>query len=435
MSRRSGPVREAWQRARGSFHGQLVTSTVVLVAVVMVVLIGGTQAVLEWTSHRDISRALQVRADTALALLADSDSPKDAPLEPGTRVYDAQGAPVAGTIERASAAKAEMLVQEVLADHRLRVTDGPDDIHLRVQPFKTGAIVVTQDAEPYERSELYALIATSILGLITVCLAGAVTWRVTRKALAPVQVMAERAADWSEHDLGHRFALGPPTNELAALGETLDHLLDRVAAVIRSEQRLTSELAHELRTPLTAVQGAADIALLRPPEDPGLREDLAAIAEGARRMGEVITTLLTLARTADTARSAAHTDPADIVDAVAALVPDRLHLETSLGGVPDVAAPADLAVRALAPLVENAVTFATAQVSIRARTVADGVEIAVGDDGPGVDPALVRRIFEPGTSGAGGTGLGLGIARRVARSLGGDVTLVDAEFVLRLPRA
>ena len=81
--------------------------------------------------------------------------------------------------------------------------------------------------------------------------------------------MAERAADWSEHDLTHRFDLGPPTNELAALGETLDHLLDRVASAILSEQRLTAELAHELRTPLTSIQGSADLALLRGVRRPG----------------------------------------------------------------------------------------------------------------------------------------------------------------------
>jgi signal transduction histidine kinase len=69
--------------------------------------------------------------------------------------------------------------------------------------------------------------------------------------------MAARAADWSEHDLAHRFRLGPAPDELSQLGETLDHLLDRVAMTIRSEQRLTSELAHGPRTPLTAIQGSA----------------------------------------------------------------------------------------------------------------------------------------------------------------------------------
>jgi two-component system, OmpR family, sensor kinase len=81
------------------------------------------------------------------------------------------------------------------------------------------------------------------------------------------------------------------------------------------------------------------------------------------------------------------------------------------------------------------------------------VELEVADDGPGVDPHVGDRLFVPGLSGpGGGTGLGLGIARRVARSLGGEVSLLGAAglaeageagaaarpggatFVLRLPR-
>lgn len=429
------PLRDAWERFRGSFRGQIVGSTVLLVAAVMVVLIGGSQAVLELTARREIDRALAERADTAIALLADDSDPQDASLEPGTRVYDRQGRGVAGTIERAVRAKADQLARTALADRQVHVTDGPADVHLRAQPYAGGAIVVTQDAEPYERSEIYAFVAMCVLGVTVICLAGGVAWRVSRKALAPVQVMAERAADWSEHDLGHRFALGPPTNELAALGETLDHLLDRVAAAIRSEQRLTSELAHELRTPLTAVRGAAEVALLRGDGDPDLREDLVAIADGAKRMAEVVTTLLTLARTPATVRASVRSAPADIVDAVTGLVPERLWLETCIDTVPDVGAPADLAVRALAPLVENAVEFAATRITLSVRRAADGVEIGVADDGPGVDPGVVDRIFDPGISAAGSTGLGLGISRRVAQSLGGDVTLADGEFVLRLPRA
>ena len=71
------------------------------------------------------------------------------------------------------------------------------------------------------------------------------------------------------------------------------------------------------------------------------------------------------------------------------------------------------------------------------------MDVRVADDGPGVDDDVRGRLFVPGTTGAGGgTGLGLGIARRVARSLGGEVLLDDARdpgeatgavFVLRLP--
>ncbi len=175
---------------------------------------------------------------------------------------------------------------------------------------------MSQETGPYERSELYAFLAAVVLGVLVVGATAVMAWRVTAQALKPVAVMAERATEWSEHDLAHRFALGPPTNELAALGETLDHLLDRVASVIRSEQRLTSELAHELRTPLTAIQGSADLALLRGVDDPAVREDLDQIAASAREMGSVIATLLDLARD----RTAPGRDECRVADVMPSLV-------------------------------------------------------------------------------------------------------------------
>ena len=104
------------------------------------------------------------------------------------------------------------------------------------------------------------------------------------------------------------------------------------------------------------------------------------------------------------------------------------------GSAPPIAGPLVLVTRALAPLVENAGRHAEKRVTmdLRAR---DLIEIAVSDDGPGVPPDRRESIFEPGVSTQGSSGLGLGIARRVARSLGGDVVFHGDEFVLRLPRA
>ena len=162
-------------------------------------------------------------------------------------------------------------------------------------------------------------------------------------------------------------------------------------------------------------------------------------------MADTITTLLDLARDPASGAHAACT-VADLVTGVAPLVPPGTALDDRTAGQHAlwVAAPPDLAVRALAPLVENAVRHARSRVRLSVRAVAGSVDVRVADDGPGVDDDVRARLFAPGVTGAGGgTGLGLGIARRVARSLGGEVLLDDAldpaestgaVFVLRLPR-
>jgi len=443
-------------RPRG-FRTQIVASTVLLMAFVMIVLTAGTQAVLEWNSHNDIHRALTVRTQAVLQVVRASDGPLadqswDA-LDPLSEVFDSTGKALGGSMQHAAAPDAARLAREALRTGKKQQAKVHDTINLRAVRFTTasgerGAVVVSESSEPYERSELEALVAMIVLGTLVVAIAGGIAWRVTRQALEPVEQMAVRAAEWSEHDLSHRFGLGTPDNELSKLGETLDHLLDRVAAALRSEQRLTAELAHELRTPLTTIQGAADLALLRGVEDGEAREDLEAISAAARRMTGVISALLDLARERG-ASAKASTPLATVVDAVRHLIPDTVELVDEASQVTvAVAAPAELVIRATSPIVENAVRHARSTVRLEARVTPAQVQLMIADDGPGLAPEVQGRAFEPGTSGSGGTGLGLGIARRVARSLGGEVQIagpdagvtdsVDggagAVFVLSLPR-
>jgi signal transduction histidine kinase len=160
----------------------------------------------------------------------------------------------------------------------------------------TQLVLELGERHPEARSPWNILLATGLVGACGVVLSGWVAWRVSHRALKPVRDMAERAEDWSAQNLARRFDPGPPVNELSQLGQTLDHLLDRVAHAIRAEQRLSAELAHEIRIPLAAIRGSAELALLRKPADPELRTDLAEIADGTRRLAEVVTTLLELAQ-------------------------------------------------------------------------------------------------------------------------------------------
>ena len=96
--------------------------------------------------------------------------------------------------------------------------------------------------------------------------------------------------------------------------------------------------------------------------------------------------------------------------------------------------------RALSALVDNARRHARQHVSLHLSASGDRVRLAVRDDGPGLDPALGDRVFEPGVRGdgdaAGGAGLGLPLSRRLARSCGGEVAAgagAGGCFVLELP--
>ena len=434
-----------------SLRGTIVLSTVGLMTASMLVVGLFIQLLLTRAAHNDVDEVLHQRADQALGLIQAASRtrltvPVDT-LEPGIEVYDADGRLVGGSVGGRVQDVAELLS----TSRREQTRDGPGDkARLLAVPFETsdgerGVLVLTQDITPYERSERYALYATGVLAVLVIATTGLIALRVTRQALEPVTQMAQRAANWSEHDLTQRFDLGPPSNELAALGETLDHLLDRVASAILAEQRLTAELAHELRTPLTSIQGSADLALLRGVADPAAERDLEQISASAREMNAVITTLLELARDESPSSRRRSCTVADLVPALVAAADSVRVVDRTAGSVASIAAPRDLVVRAILPLVDNAVHHARGTITLEAVDRPDSVELTVADDGPGVTADQRDEVFDPGvTFREGGAGLGLGIARRVARSFGGEVTLAGADgahgdrtgaaFMVTMPR-
>ncbi|MBZ5734062.1 HAMP domain-containing histidine kinase [Nocardioides sp. TRM66260-LWL] len=455
---------------RSSLRGQIVLTTLGLTTLISIAVVLGVQLVLARTATRDIGNVLTDRTAAVQAVIdANSTATPSADLgrylDPGVRIYDDRARLVTGSIEAGARDAADELAQRLVqpdAPSSLTVK-AAGDLRLRAQTVQAaggwrGVAVVSQATDGYERSEDYALLATIAAGVALVAVSGAVATRVTASALRPVTRMAALATEWSEQDLSRRFDLGPATDELARLGASLDTLLDRVADALRAEQRLTSELAHELRTPLTAVLGIAELAEMRAGTDPRAADDFARIADAARTMSTTITTLLDVARRPiDAARGTALVDDdepaptASVAEVLAAL--DALRAAQAPGGVdhlPElhrdvrdadalrVALPVELAVRCLAPVVDNALRHARHRVELRARAADDDVLITVRDDGDGVEAAVADRLFDAGVSGAGSTGLGLAVARRVANAVGGSVELASARpavFEVRLPRA
>ena len=307
-----------------------------------------------------------------------------------------------------------------------------------------GVLVVSQNLEPYQDTRTEILVGLLTLGLLTTAGSTAMAaWTMTR-TLAPVQAMADLAEDWSERELDARFDDLGTENEISTLGRTLNVLLDRVAGALRGEQRLTSELAHELRTPLSGIRGEAELALMST-TDPVGRARLERMVALVDDMSTTISTLLAIARGENQLSN--RTTVEDIVAAtvgssqVAAPGIEVRCLPHDSARV-RVNATTESAVRALSPLLANAIEHARHQVSIAVQHTPRTVDITVSDDGPGLelDDGDPEPLFAAGARGTAshGAGLGLSLARRVARTLGGDVAVTSVgtptSFTLTLPR-
>jgi two-component system OmpR family sensor kinase len=314
---------------------------------------------------------------------------------------------------------------------------------------RLGTVVVAASRVPYEHTLRAALVASlALAGVLLIAMTLVARW-LLGAALRPVTQMTADAARWSERDLDRRFDLGEPSDELTLLAATLDGLLDRLAAGMRREQRFSAELSHELRTPLARLSTQAQLLAGSDDLPAALRADAEAIVACATQMRRILDALMAAARAeldGTRGRGDAVSAARAVVAACQPLARER-GVALTLGPAPPAAragAEPELVERMLTPLVENACRFAAGVASV-AVALRDGtVQIAVGDDGPGVDPEETAAIFEPGRRGSAppaehaGAGLGLALARRLARSAGGDVTAEAASggrFVVRLPAA
>jgi signal transduction histidine kinase len=371
--------------------------------------------------------------------------------EGGIWVFDRAGKAVERPRERSPADAAA----EALAGGPARfLSVSGTDTRLYAHPVvrarnRLGTVIASLSVRPYEEAESRALLGSLALALAMLALVGVAVWWLLRSALRPVAQMTEQAAVWSERDLDRRFALGPPHDELTQLAATLDALLDRLAASLRHERLFSAELSHELKTPLARVIAEAEVTLMREREAPEYREALERTLESARQVERIVETLVQAARQESDAVSGtadAYEVAVDAADALAALARERsvdLLTEEPPGPV-RLGVDGQLAERVLQPVLENACRYGRSRAQVR--IVRDGSKVLylVEDDGPGVEAGEREAIFEPGVRGArahdGGAGLGLALARRLARTASGDVVASGngsggGSFVVTLPAA
>jgi signal transduction histidine kinase len=220
---------------------------------------------------------------------------------------------------------------------------------------------------------------------------------------------------------------------------------DRLAAT----GRLVGHLAHEIRNPVANLRNLLELVRRRVADDPQARDYADLAIDELLRMHELAEQMLDLNRPRDP--SAQRSDPLKVASDVVRLTTTATDgAQIAATGEPglEAAMSPDSLKQVLLNLVQNAreaqraASTANPRVDVSVRRAAEGVEIAVEDNGPGVPQELRNRIFDPfftTKSAVDGVGLGLFVAEGLVRSAGGRLTLdrptVGARFVVELPKA
>lgn len=362
----------------------------------------------------------------------------DAVLDSSTWIFDTGPRLVEQPARRSPVDEAARALAGQAARSGRAVRQDAGDLSLLAAPLALGGgrsvtVVAGLSKRPYEDAERTALTAAILLDAAILGVVGLLTWQTVTAALNPVARMTQAAADWGAHDVARRFDLGPPRDELTALAATLDELLDRLQASLGHERRLTAEIAHELRTPISRIRTQAEVALRSRTSTTGLRQVLREVVDDTAVLAQTIDTLLQTAATRD-----ATSPPGAPLDQVvgralaeAGLEPASVDLDLDPGSRSHrsvLAADPYTAVRALVPVLGNARAYGGGRVRVSVRRQPGQVTVAVQDDGPGFAGDEPELAFQPGMRGSAGrgtpgAGLGLPLARRLARTCGGDVTI------------
>jgi signal transduction histidine kinase len=293
-------------------------------------------------------------------------------------------------------------------------------------------------------------VALGVMALVSVGLG----WLSAGRALRPVIDITRIARRASEQEFDQRVRLSGPDDELKKLGDTIDHMLDRLDIAFASQRRFVADASHELRTPLAIMRTATDVALAGPqPSAIQLTEMARAVRDSVNRAEALTTSLLVLARSSGPLRETDYLDLTDTVqDALEAAAPACLErsltAHTDLKDAP-IWGDRPLLESLVGNLIENAVRHNVGGGWIDVATrVEDGCAVLrVANSGSPIPPSAVPELFEPFRRGNGsrvssgrGSGLGLSIVRAVASAHSGGVDARPVpggglEVTVRLPAA
>lgn len=279
------------------------------------------------------------------------------------------------------------------------------------------------------------------LGLLAIGVAVGLAFIQARRFARPLVELAraaERLGFGDARPLGRRYGV----RELDQVAEGLDRSAQQVADMLAAEQEFAKDASHQLRTPLTALSMRLEEVIAASDDPAAVREEGAAALVQTERLARVVSQLLGRTKAKESGTADLTSVDEVLTQQVAEWDPAFRRANRKLEvlgakGLHALATPGTLA-QVIATLIDNALIHGAGTVEIRTWQTPKSVVVEVRDEGCGVAPELVPRIFERNVSGRpGGTGLGLALARDMAAADGAHVVLVrprPAAFAVLLPR-
>ncbi|WP_017301313.1 sensor histidine kinase [Nodosilinea nodulosa] len=336
--------------------------------------------------------------------------------------------------------------------HRLmtvRTADGPWRLSVRATPMGQVAIAVNLAAVRQEMATLRRIYLLTIPGLLLAIGGGA--WTLAGQALQPVRQLSQSIDRVTAQGLAQRLPANPDP-EFAPLILAFNAMLERLERSFHQASRFSGDAAHELKTPLTILQGELEQAIQQVEPGSPAQQTLGQLLAQVHHLGSIVRKLLLLSL-ADAGQMSILRQPVDFsalvqdqLEDLSLLAPDlavRAEIEPGLV----VAGDRDLLVQVVQNLITNAAKYNLPQgwVRVQAHRQPQQVHLTLANATVPLTATAASHLFDrfyrgetARTHPTEGLGLGLSLAREIARAHGGDLVLApsppgEAHFSLHLP--